>query len=267
MEKLEIRKGGRLVKTKWVYDEENKEGQYVGRDVTESAIRYLFDDCVLADDVTLRDVFLLLNTELKLFDIILGNWCEEIVNEGLTGPAQTERDSEIEYLELYWVPSRNKFDGKNRMEGTTFPWFHGVGYVLTEEKEYHPAGSRINYGMSFTPVYKLIDLPLKLKKETEVWTQDYDAGLRADSKLMDTEEWPMTLGHILQGIIWELSFHGGPESRDKLGAELLQSVESIRSGKAETIPFSDLLDDVLGERTRKKEVADAADSEQEGEKE
>ena len=53
-EKLELRKGGKLVETKWVYDKQAKKGEYKEFDRTANGLRHLFDTCVLAPDVTLR---------------------------------------------------------------------------------------------------------------------------------------------------------------------------------------------------------------------
>jgi hypothetical protein len=73
MEKLQIRKGGKLVDTRWIYDREKDQGEYQEFDVTDKAVRHLFDICYLAEDVTLKDLFLLLNTNLEQFDLIFGN--------------------------------------------------------------------------------------------------------------------------------------------------------------------------------------------------
>ena len=55
-EKLQIRKGGKLFETKWIYDKEKKEGHYEDRDVTDHAYRFLFDICDLEEGITLKDM-------------------------------------------------------------------------------------------------------------------------------------------------------------------------------------------------------------------
>ena len=62
---VEIKKGGKLIQTEVECSQE--------QDVTDSAVRFLFDCCTLEDGVTLRDIFLLLDSELDLFDLVLGN--------------------------------------------------------------------------------------------------------------------------------------------------------------------------------------------------
>ena len=58
---VEIKQGGRLIQTEVECSSQEQ-------DVTDSAVRFLFDYCTLEDGVTLRDIFLLLNSELELFD-------------------------------------------------------------------------------------------------------------------------------------------------------------------------------------------------------
>jgi hypothetical protein len=50
-----------------------------------------------------------------------------------------------------------------------------------------------------------------------------------------------TLGDILYGIIWELSFHGGPKQRDEKSEELKESVDKIRDGSAKTVSWEEIL--------------------------
>jgi len=230
-EGLKIKKGGTLWRTRWVYDEAKGEGSYVEKDVTERAVTLLFEHCELDAGVTLRDIFLLLKTELGIFDAIIGNWCEEIVNEGLTREKTPDRNSDIEYLELYWHIYKDKdYDTKkSTFGGYIFPQFHGVGFLQEKDKfdEYGnlecKAGDRTPYGISFTPASDLIDLPIKLDAEVRIYNED------------DWKETPQTfelgeysLGHILYGVIWELSFHGGPDQRDETAKDLFNSVDEMR---------------------------------------
>ena len=235
MEKLRISKGGKLIETKWHPEDRS----YKEHDVTDQAIRCLFETCSLEEGVTLKDVFLLLNTELELFDAILGNWCKDIVTEGLTQPeklytGQYDPDG-IEYLELYKTVHTQQ-DGSY---GLTRPDFHGVGFELTEDKLFDwgdvewPKGERIPWGLSFSKSNELINIPLKLDNKLNVYDDDHDS---ADwgKKLFTIEKPDFTLGDILNGVIWELSFHGGPDKRDELGSELHDIVAQIKKENSES---------------------------------
>ncbi len=239
-EKIEIRKGGRLIETKWVYDKEAKKGAYEEFDITDKAIRHLFEPCQLADDVTLRDIFELMNTELQVFDAVLGNWCEEIVTEGLTQPAKpydlSKYDPEqIEYLELRYTPEYDlDGDDKNAFYGFHRPDFGGTGVVLQNDgdQEHYKKGERIPWGVSFSKANDLINIPVKLSDKFVVyegimkWDKSKGPG---DRKLAEFENPSYTLGGILEGIVWEMSFHGGPEKRNEFHKELLDRVDEIKS--------------------------------------
>jgi hypothetical protein len=234
----QIRKGGKLIEIYWHYDEEAKEGSYKERDVTEQAIRCLFDRCSLASDVTLRDVFELLNTEIELFDAVLGNWCKDLVKEGLTGTPDADQKAEcvrdIEFLELYWTIIREEDNdtSKSVLQGLIMPGFHGVGYELMEDKEEYgytmKKGYRTPWGVSFLNTTSLIDLPLRLKNEVEISDDmNWKPGVPLKQlATFDLSEY--SLGHILHGIIWELSFYGGPESRDEKKQEVFNLADEIK---------------------------------------
>src|SRR4051812_23831174 len=99
---LVIRPGGKLIKISGDLDSQS----YAEKDVTELALQKLWEPCLIAEGVVLRDVFLLLNSKLEAFDSVITYWCKEIVTEGLSNPVQLPEDDreeeKIEYLELYW---------------------------------------------------------------------------------------------------------------------------------------------------------------------
>ena len=235
-EKLEIRKGGKLIETKWVYDKKLKQGEYKEFDKTDQAIRKLFETCELAPDVTLKDIFQLLNTELDLFDAVIGNWCKEIVTEGLTQPEKpydlsVYNPDQIEYLELRFTPEYDN-DGDNTkdyLNGLCRPDFSATGVVLQDEHEHYKKGERIPWSISFTPANELINIPVKLAKDMVIYEGILKTKVTDLPKQLAVFDNPQyTLGNILYGIIWEMSFHGGPNSRNDFHKDLLKTVDSIK---------------------------------------
>lgn len=249
-EKLEIRKGGKLIETKWVYDKAAEKGEYKEFDRTDNGLRYLFEPCVLAPDVTLKDIFLLINTELDVFDAVIGNWCKEIVTEGLTQPAKpydlTKYDPEqIEYLELRYTPEYDDDgDGGEVLYGIHRPDFGGVGVELQNDgdQDHYKKGERIPWGVSFSKANDLINIPVKLADKFDIYEGILKWKAGSQPKLLGSfKNPPYTLGGILEGIIWEMSFHGGPDKRDDLNSELREAVAKIKSGKEELVgsPFDE----------------------------
>jgi hypothetical protein len=201
---LIIKPGGKLISKYWFYDEEVEVGKYVYEDVTHTAITRLFDKCILDEQVILRDVFLLLNTNLPVFDMLIGNWCKQYVCEGLQETDKTS-DSEIHHLELYWYAEEYGYDEGSEFEGLRFPDFHGIG-------------DEHNYDISLTKADNLAFLPLKLNDQFTIVK---------DSEVTYYKSPEFTLGQILYGIIWELSFYGDPDKRDRRLSELHEASKEI----------------------------------------
>lgn len=237
-EGLQIRQGGKVIRTRWKYDEESQQGSYVEDDVTERAVTLLFDDCTLEDGVILRDIFLLLNTELDIFDTIITNWCKEIVTEGLTKPKEAARETEIEFLELYWrfYKDVDRDTKKTFLGGNIFPQFHGMGFVHKEDHIvdgilHSKAGERTGYSIALTPASELMDIPVRFSEDVCIYNED---NWSEQPQKFDSGQY--SLGQILYAVIWELSFYGGPEKRDQTSQELMDSVDEIKNGN-----LSDLL--------------------------
>jgi|SRR5581483_223364 len=238
---LVLVKGGKLLHTEWVYDREKKKGSYVTSEVTNTAPALLFEYCDLAEDVTLKDIFLLLNTHLDIFDSILGNFCKAIVTEALTGPEPVKDTIEIEYLELYKVYHVN-FEDKETYGGA-HPYFGGIGFEEKEDR-YDSGGNlmqlkgqRINWGVSFSKPSYLAQYPVKLNRQLKFY-DDTSGSPTAFQEIACYDGISYTLGDILYGILWELSFYGNPAETQEMKAEIDRRVEEIKSGEAELIPLN-----------------------------
>lgn len=170
------------------------------QDATDKAPNLLFEPCTIGEEVTLRDIFLLIARHLDVFEKLLGNWCREYTLEALSDQDFVENDEEpLEYLELYHQIEVDE----DTLYGMDRPDFHAIGKDAT--------GEIIAYTLSFLPVYKIAHLPVKL----------------GPVRLEDgtTHKTTYTLGKILHGILWELSFYGPPENRDAKGEELREIVK------------------------------------------
>ncbi|MCP4346132.1 MAG: hypothetical protein GY795_11480 [Desulfobacterales bacterium] len=200
MEGLKIIRNGKLLKTKWVYNEDKGEGIYLTEDVTDNALKLLFEDCTLDEGVRLKDIFLLIKQNMELFNIIIGYWVEKIVEEGLL-PCR-EKDNELDYLELYWITVYN--EKEEEFLGNTLPAFHGVG-IINDRITY--------YDLCVTPANEIAELPLKLCKE-------FTISNFVDDKVVKYKGPYFSLGQILFAIIWELSWFGSPSKREIKKQEL-----------------------------------------------
>jgi hypothetical protein len=187
-------------------------------DVTDSAFRYLYYPVEL-QDVTLRDLFLLINKHLDIFELIFGNWIVEYTEDALN--KTPKEPSDLEYLEYEWYIENE--DGE--LDIPLFPRFGGIG-VAIEDDEYpnYKKGEPVKYGIEFIDIENLADLPLRLSGNLDI----VSTSSKRKSGYIKVENYrtsSYTLGDIIQGMIWEISFSGGPdgkiEARKKLEDQFL----------------------------------------------
>jgi len=228
MNQMKIKKDGILERT---YFDSDK-GDYKTQDVTKAPFKYLFEPCTLDKDVTLKDIFLLLNSHIEFYDLVLGNWCKEIVETGLSNLAPS--DTELEYLELYWFLNKDyDEEDKETLYGGLFPSLHGVGYKAKEDiidkwgTLLCLKGERVAYGLTLTNLSALMNLPVILKDELSI----FDSISPTGETLLSIATSQYSLGHILHGLLWELSWHGSPSDAEKFAKELNSIIESIDEEK------------------------------------
>lgn len=227
MECVRIKKGGKLSKTSW----DGESGQYVTVDVTDPTFLYLHMPCELDDDVTLRDVLVILKNDMEMYSILLRNWVDELVEEGLA--ESVNKSNNLDYLELYWAFEKTTYKGATEFSGHFFPQFHGWGTW----DDPAAGGGKGGIAIEFTPVNELADVPLRLREGVEITHNNLDAKWSTLAELATQEDpavviqaCPYSLFHILYGIVWELSFCGSPKDRDIRAKELRDTVEKVKGG-------------------------------------
>jgi hypothetical protein len=247
---LTLAHGPRLTRRDREYDEPHAEGAYDG--VTEQASRHLFSTVALAPDVTLRDILLLLDIDPLLQEVFARDWAKELLAEMMGGNVSSAPSIEydpdgIEYLELYQVWSQDSFSGKlkpiHRLD------FHGVGFVLREDVvrdgyvDYR-AGERIKWSLSFTSPLKMLHLPVRLNPEVILREGNMDS-VNYGKEIGRMRNPSVTLGQVIHGVLWELSFHGSPASRDEESTQLKSLADDVRSGEEEAMTYRSV--DLLSE--------------------
>jgi len=245
---IRISKGGKLLADKWIYNEETKRGKTEKDvDVSDKAKYFLMDDCSLMDNVTFKDILLLVES-LDQYDFLSplltrGPWLEELVDEGLS-PNLFNKKS-VDQINIGWRCSLQDdfYDDRTLLES----------YVDIYGKCDNDSD---RYGIGFTPLYELQDCKLVLNEkiaiedERRASNENRALYLKSLSEEERNQEsyYPIitkaykkfTLFEILHGLFWELSFHGGPEDRDKLREELSERVARIQSGEAKTYTWEEV---------------------------
>jgi len=237
---LTLAHGPKLTRRDWEYDESRDEGAY--DDVTDQASRHLFSTVALAPEVTLRDILLLLDIDPLLQEVFAHDWAEELLAEMMRGNAPSAPSIEydpnsIEYLELYQAWSQDSFSGK--LNPIHRLGFHGVGFVLHEDVvrdgciDYR-AGERIKWSLSFSSPLKMLHLPVRLNPEVILYEGNMDS-VNYHKEIGRMRNPGVTLGQVIHGVLWELSFHGSPETRDEESAQVKSMADDIHAGEGEAI--------------------------------
>ena len=102
-----------------------------------------------------------------------------------------KRDTEIQCIEI-------SYDGNIYKKQLQF-WTNWYGVIKKQR-----------LSLSYTPLYTIADIPVKLNKKFDIWDWDNMKDKPGISYKRD-----FTLIEILHAIYNDISFHGGPKDRDK----------------------------------------------------
>lgn len=213
-------------------------------DVTACGHEFLFEDVELDEDVTLADIFGLLEASPLLLAVYRRDFAQELLVEAQKRPLKPKKCKEserLEFLELYshWHQdtSNDSISGNNRL------LFHSVGPVLKKaSREYGvKAGERVKFSLSFAPIRELLPLPVRINLQTPVYESDPDAFL-CDKELHVIRQEGVTLGQVIYSILWELSFHGAPAQSAKFAESLMKQVDELKAGTLKTEPVGDMFE-------------------------
>lgn len=212
---LLIKPGGTVEFWKW----STEEGKYVCEDVTGTTTFHLMERVVLADGVTLRDIFKVAEEEIEIYSIIVNNWIEEYIAEAKTSikPEDDDGRYNLDYLVMHWsIQGNNSKKKYAEAPIASIPDFSGWG------KYDEPVGDKNEgyWGVDFCPMYALIDLPFKLDQTMYLTINDQPT--------MEFQEATYTLFQVIFGIFWELSFYGGPDSKSEKHQEIMSLAEEAR---------------------------------------
>lgn len=236
MKKLIFRTGPRLV---WQEASDSSSGKttVIEHDVTANALSYLFSEVELAPNTTLGDIFRLMDAHPALKDIYAACYAEALCEEARLGPVaakETEPWQQLEYLELTQV--WNLDTGANVYSCVGQAQLHGAGIVQTEDNPEMAvsAGERIHWSVSMSPLRELLRLPVRVSQELTLIEDDLDA--REYGRVLCKAAAPaLTLGQVLHGVLWELSFYGSPQEQSETREELEEQVAEIEAGTAELV--------------------------------
>lgn len=241
---LVFSKGGKLTHNKWTYDDKAGVGEYVPEDLTDNLL-WLHKRSLqvsFASDVTLDDVFKFLAREPEICDIVFEScyikdyveYWKKLDRSKIVTDHSYNPDG-IEYLQVYWAPDLFTYAGKTDISGLSRAYFGGQGFLLKEnvyedkEKTYklYSEGTRINWGIDFSALETLLDLPIVLNtqfKIIEEWNSSKD--MHGLATILDCHR-DFSFHEAIEAIVWELSFYGIEEDKLAKGKEINAMKDSI----------------------------------------
>lgn len=218
-------------------------------DVTDSAIELLFVPVELDPDLTLGDIFRLLDRSESLRRVFRQDFASELCAEARKGPLPPTRGIDppevkgIEYLELYraWRLDTSE----SCYWGTQHLHLHGIGHVLDVDLPDYctRAGERIQWSISLTPLREMLSLRLCVRETFDVREEDIDAKAYG-SRIASAKCREVTLGQVIHGVLWELSFHGAPKNQEKVREELREQKAEIDAGTADLVSSHGVFDEL-----------------------
>ena len=233
-------------------------------DVSSRAHELLFEPITVHAETTLADIFRLMEASPLLQKFYRRDFAEELCAEARKGavePLARERAPHegIEFLELYqqWGldTSTNEYSGTQRLQ------LHGIGHELAQDlpEERRKKGERIEWSVSLTPLRELLSLRILVNAEVRITEEDATAKAYM-SEIRRARNTDVTLGQVIHGLLWELSFHGGPQEQQEVSEELKRRVAEVNDGTVELVsggaifehldrPGCDALFDDLGGRS------------------
>lgn len=152
----------------------------------------------------------------------------------------------MDRLQCYWnfhidqndySPFKGEFGGYGTIKQTKWEGKEKVGEEIVPT----------SYGVDFTPINAMMDLPLELLEEVKIeQIDDWDGKdfhyHKLDPPVNTKKYWTPYL--MIEAILWEISFLGPPEAQDKKHDEIMQRMDDFKKGLVETKPFNEFMDDL-----------------------
>ena len=215
-------------------------------DVTGCAHEHLFELITIHTETTLADIFRLMEASPLLQKLYRRDFAEELCAEarkGVVEPPARERATHegIEFLELYqqWDldTSTNEYSGMQRLH------LHGIGHELADDlpEVHRKKGERIEWSVSLSPLRELLALPVRVNTEVRVTEEDATAKAYMN-EIRRVRNADVTLGQVIHGLLWELSFHGGPQEQREVSEDLERRVAEVDAGTVELVSADDVFE-------------------------
>lgn len=226
-------------------------------------VTHLRSRCEIAEGTTLKHIFETVD-QYKFLKAVVSqySWCHHIdefhaqAQEPKYSDSDPDNETKLEYLEIYHSPEVHKFTEKKRHPGgtrertitvdfETQAEFHGIGLPTKDYPSMRPDG-KVVFGVSYSPMWELADLPVKLNKSFDVY-EPFDSSKHnrnTKQEILLTSKREFSLLEVLDAIYWDISFMGGPQENAKFIEEMKDDIQKINDGTMPLIPIEQVFTDL-----------------------
>jgi len=214
----------------------NDEGETVEVDIYKMMSHLYSDEIEEIEGWTFRDIMEYIEPLGDVFGHL--SWCNfKIFYKEMKKPANPDNFiSNIEYIRIGWSVELWE-DDDYLMEGLDVV---GINDSFTDEEINESEENdkkeekHRRYALDFTPVNEIADLEIKLDETYQVIQKfDFDHPVFKAKK-------KFTFLDIVYALLWEISFHGEPEDKEKRMKELSDMAKGIEDGTVKTIPWEEV---------------------------
>ncbi len=167
----------------------------------------------------------------EFFASHLGHYDLKVFDEEWQKPYVKEKDDGMEFLEIYWHVDYDREDNIINEQ----PALHGRGYAAKD--------GVTAYAIDFTPLNKLKKYPLKLN--TEYIIEEYMRRKPRSRKIFAGKK-SFTVYDVIDAVLYEITFYGGPQQRNEQLEELKRRVDEVERGEAKLIPMEEMFAELKG---------------------
>lgn len=254
-DRVRLFKDGHLESKSW----SSEERKYLCEKVStvSDLINVWSDRILLEEGATLKSLMLALNgLEGDLGELTILTHCPlaPFIEEGLRPSSEPSgllkivvgRNAEISHS------YNTDWEGVDEEKGEALNIYEDVyGWGPAGEQDEHFMGvidpkENIRWGISFSSTNNLADCELEINEKIDIiydstyhgYLTDEEGKYLGSKVAVGNLLQRFSIGDFIHALFWELSWYGLPEKRDETKDEIHQTIEDIKSGKAQTKPFN-----------------------------
>lgn len=195
-----------------------QDGFYYENEKIDDLRLYLQNDIEIDEKVTIEDIFDYLMS-IEDIDEVFSHWTRGFKLKPFYDEMKEDNDSNFISIVLSWVPEIFEWEDDDCNKQSEFTEYVSVSGIC---------GDGQKYGISLTSMSDLKDCSITLNNTWKL-TKNY-------SDVITVAQKPFSLEDVIGGFLYEITFHGYPDSKKEVIDHLDAISERIESGEEEMIP-------------------------------